>query len=338
MSFRRLSSTLVLLLIVNLTLTTVPAQTKKASTSKAPAKASTTNGGINSIQAEDMQQWLTYLSSDELEGRNTFSEGLGLAAAYIADHLHEWNVKPGGDNGSYFQRVKVLGVKSTNHSSVTVEVNGQSKTFKTGEEVSFPLNVGGKRSFTSDQIEFMGYGLDMPSANHNDYKGKDVTDKVVVWLGPQGPKGIDPQTGRRTLGGRARYATDQMHALASIGQAATRPAGQGRQGAQGAPQGQAGAQQGQGGQGGRGGFGQIPTPDFTTVQRLDSHQAPTVTARDEFLDFLFSNAQVKYTELKEKADKQESLPIFSLKGVKITFNIDADYEIVQTQYTRNVVG
>src|SRR5688572_32035150 len=85
--------------------------------------------GAANLSPDSLRTWLTYLSSDELEGRATFSEGLGLAAAYIAQQLKEAGVRPGGDNGSYFQRVSVLGVNSTNRSSVTVEVNGQSRTF-----------------------------------------------------------------------------------------------------------------------------------------------------------------------------------------------------------------
>ncbi|HEY9430586.1 MAG TPA: M28 family peptidase, partial [Blastocatellia bacterium] len=65
---------------------------------------------------------------------------------------------------------------------------------------------------------------------------------------------------------------------------------------------------------------------------------PNVTARDDFFEFLFSNAEVKYAELKEKAAKQEPLPSFTLKGVKLTFNLDADYQVVRTQLTRNVIG
>jgi len=78
-------------------------------------------GGRGSIGERDLQQWLSYIASDELEGRATFSEGLALASAYIADHLREWGVTPGGDNGTYFQRVPVLGVKSENRSTVTVQ-------------------------------------------------------------------------------------------------------------------------------------------------------------------------------------------------------------------------
>jgi hypothetical protein len=296
----------VLIVTLCLTLSAVPAQNRKADNTK--------------VQSEDLQKWLTYLASDELEGRATFSEGLGLAAAYLAEQLRSWGVKPGGDNGSYFQRVRVLGVKSANRSTLAVEVNGQTRTFKDGEGITFPRNVGGKRSFTVDQIEFLGYGLDAPLANHNDYAGKDVKGKAVVYLGASGPKGLGPQF-RRSLGGRARYATDQRQALASIG-----VAGGGFGGRQG------------GGGVGAGGRPGIEQPDFTTVQRLDHPLPPNVTAQDDFFEFLFSNAEVKYTELKEKAAKQESLPSFTLKGVKLTFNLDADYRIVRTQFTRNVIG
>lgn len=307
---RRMTRMFVLVVTLCLTLSPVPGQNRK--------------GDKATVRADDLQKWLSYLASDELEGRATFSEGLGLAAAYLAEQLRSWGVKPGGDNGSYFHRVRVLGVKSANRSTLAVEVNGQTRVFKDGEGITFPRNVGGSRSFTVDQVEFLGYGLDAPLANHNDYTGKDVKGKAVVYLGANGPKGLGPQF-RRLLGGRARYATDQKQAVASIGVSGGgfggRPGGAGPSGAAGA--------------GGRGG---IEPADFTTVQRLDHPLPPNVTAQDDFFEFLFGNAEVKYAELKEKAAKQEPLPSFTLKGVKLTFNLDADYRIVRTQFTRNVIG
>src|SRR5262249_58702527 len=77
----------------------------------------------SSISPEMLRTWLTYLASDDLEGRATFSEGLGLAAAYIVERIQEAGVKPGGDHGTYFQRVEVLGIKSTNRSTITVHVH-----------------------------------------------------------------------------------------------------------------------------------------------------------------------------------------------------------------------
>jgi Zn-dependent M28 family amino/carboxypeptidase len=66
--------------------------------------------------------------------------------------------------------------------------------------------------------------------------------------------------------------------------------------------------------------------------------APAVTAGDAFFEFLFSKAPVHYDELKRKANDREPLPSFRLDGVTLTFNIDAEYEIVRTQLTQNVIG
>ena len=48
---------------------------------------------------------------------------------------------------------------------------------------------------------------------------------------------------------------------------------------------------------------------------------PSLTAQDEFLEFLFGGSDSKYSELKDLASKQEPIPPFALKGVKLTINV-----------------
>ncbi len=304
--------------------------------------ASKKDGGSGLVNAAEMKDLLTTLSSDEYEGRATFSEGLGLAAGYLACRLSSWGVKPGGDNGTYFQRVRVLGVKGQNHTTLTVEANGRTRTFKNGEGFTVPLNSGARRTFTSDQIEFVGYGLDAPGVKYSDFAGRDVKGKVVVFLGPSGPKALEGAY-RRLLFGRSRYAVDQKGAVATIG-----PPMFGRGGTAGAPApGQAAAPTAgqpaappaaQQGGGGFSGGPAIEREDFTTVQRLDAPVPPAVSAQDEFLEFLFDGQEYSYAQLKAKASDRDPLPIFTLKNVRVTFNIDNEYRIVRTQLTRNVVG
>jgi Peptidase family M28 len=277
-------------------------------------------GGRSSIRSEDLREWLSYIGSDELEGRAVYSTGLGLAAAYIQNHLRAWGATPAGDNKSYLQTVRVLGVKSSNHSTLTVEVDGQRRTFTDGHGVTFRKNVGGKRKFTVDRVEFVGYGLDAPRSRHEDFTGRDVKGAAVVWLGPRGPKGLDPAPGDGALAGRSRYVIQQLNAVASIGPApiagpADRvPAGP--------------ADEGSGG----------TSADFTTVQRLDQPIAPIATAGDAFFEFLFSHAPTKYEELKRKADARDPLPRFRLASVTLTFTLDAEYQVVRTQLSQNVVA
>jgi hypothetical protein len=78
--------------------------------------------------------------------------------------------------------------------------------------------------------------------------------------------------------------------------------------------------------------------DFTTAQRYDARVPPEVTARDEFFEFLFSGSDVTYAELKEKAEKHERLPRFALEGITLTFDVDVDYRVTRTRYTRNIVA
>jgi len=116
-------------------------------------------------------------------------------------------VKPAGENGTYFQSVKVLGVRTTSKASVTVEVNGQSRTFKDGEGITFPRNMGGKQTITGEQIQFVGYGLQVSSLGIDGYANVEPKGKVIVFLGTS-PKTATPVS-FRLIGARARLATEK---------------------------------------------------------------------------------------------------------------------------------
>ena len=68
-----------------------------------------TDGPLGAISGGDLKEWLSYIASDELEGRALYSTGLGLAAGYIENHLRLWNAKPAGDAGSFLQTVRGTG-------------------------------------------------------------------------------------------------------------------------------------------------------------------------------------------------------------------------------------
>jgi hypothetical protein len=266
-----------------------------------------------SISQDDLRTWLTYIASDELQGRQVYTEGIGLAAAYIADHLKEWGVKPGGDRGTYFQDVRVLGVRTRSSSSVTVTVRGQSRTFKDGEGVTFPRNQGAKRT-VSGEAAFAGYGVSFAPMQQDDYAQRGVRGKVAIFLGRTGPKGFTTAH-NRILNARPRVAIESQQAIATITQAAA-PPGQ-------PPQTNVPATQ---------------RVDFQTAQRLDAVLAPQITAGDDFFNFVFSGSDADYATLRATAEKQEPLPNLALSGVSITIDVDPAYDIIQTRLTRNVVG
>lgn len=250
------------------------------------------NARTSILSIESMRTWLTYLSSDDLEGRGTFSEGLGLAASYIADQLKEGGVTPGGDHGGYFQRVSVLGVRNYGRSTLTIEVKGQTRTFREGEGITFPKFSGGARTFTINDVDFLGYNPG--SARASDYKGK-----AVVWL---------------DYADSTTLTAAEEGGIGAVFTPGYRPAVTGVTGLSPA------------------------TPDFVTSERLDLPRMPGLSVSSDLMTFLFSASETKYDEIVSKSDKHKDLKPFTLKGVKLTFNIDPDYRVIATQFTRNVVG
>src|SRR5262249_23348044 len=111
------------------------------------------------VDPRDLGDWLTYVASDELRGRPVFSTGLGMAESYVADHLRQWGVKPAGDRGSYLQTVRVVGVKATSHTSVTVEVGGDRRTLRDGEGLRVARHGGAKPPGKLDRAADGGDGL-----------------------------------------------------------------------------------------------------------------------------------------------------------------------------------
>ena len=304
------------------------------------------------IAEADLKEWLTYLSSDALQGRQIYTEGYGIAAQYIADHLKTWGVKPLGDNGSYFQIVRLKGYRVTNNSSVTIETAAGTRTFKSGDHVTFPTNAGKKQTLTFSGAEFLG--STPPPA------GTDLKGKLAIWMASTAPAaataGARGGAGAGRAGGRGvAGAAIQLGAGAAVGfaatpaapsaaelaltqaQAALTQAAAAVQQAQAALRGgRAGAPAGGPGRGGAQGCQNCdiqPTP-----YSLDTLVTPQFTGDETFFDVLFGAGPVSFASLKARADKGETLTPIAMPGVKVTVTIDNTYEVVYQQLSRNVVG
>src|SRR5215475_12865802 len=74
----------------------VHSATPKPKPAKAAAAAPSAHGNADAITEDELKIFLYFLASDELEGRNLPSRGYDTAALYVASHLAEWGLKPGG--------------------------------------------------------------------------------------------------------------------------------------------------------------------------------------------------------------------------------------------------
>src|SRR5678816_1158477 len=74
-------------------------------TSKIKAAAATTQRGVETINAGQLRNYLSFIASDEMEGRDTPSRGLDITARFLATNLSHWGLKPAGDDGTYLQKI-----------------------------------------------------------------------------------------------------------------------------------------------------------------------------------------------------------------------------------------
>src|SRR5467141_3199411 len=83
------------------------------------------------IDAERIRAQVRFLSHDLLEGRGTGQRGGDLAAEYIATQFSLYGLKPAGDNGTYLQKVPMVGVTPTPETTFSlVPSNGSARELK----------------------------------------------------------------------------------------------------------------------------------------------------------------------------------------------------------------
>jgi Peptidase family M28 len=325
------------------------------------------------ISPAEMKEWLTYLSSDELLGRQIYTEGFGMAAQYISEHLRQWGVKPLNSDGTYFQPVKSKGYKVTRNSTVTLTLPDGAKTFKQGDHVTFSANSGGSQTVNYTGVEFVGYG------DAAELQGRDLKDKLVVIVPNLAQAGGGGGFGRGGRGGRGGGASAGAIAAGATGvvtfaaapeplsandkvlldtlaglvkqtdalTTALRGGGRGRGGftdtqvealtAAGLTPAQIAALSPAGG-GRGGGRGQtLPASDLTSLQRVDALVTPQFTGDDTFFEALFSAAPTKFDEIKAKAEKGDPIAPMSLP-VRASVQIDNTFDVISEQISHNVVG
>ncbi|MCI0523866.1 MAG: hypothetical protein L0Y75_01255, partial [Acidobacteria bacterium] len=151
------------------------AQRKQDKAKPAAAPAVGQFGDVEAITAAQLKDYLYFVASDEMEGRDTPSRGLDLTAKFIAMNLSRWGVKPVGTDGTYFQKFGLTSRRLSPEQTVA-SVDGQS--FKIGEDfITPPLWYPGS---ANGQIVYAGHGCVVKAKNINAYEGVDVKDKIML--------------------------------------------------------------------------------------------------------------------------------------------------------------
>jgi hypothetical protein len=136
------------------------------------------------VTAEQLRNYLYFVASDEMEGRDTPSRGLDTTAKFIGMNLNRWGFKPAGDDGTFYQHIDLMRYR-VNPATTTVSIGGQQLAW--GTDFLATANAG---SLSNAPLVFGGNGWFVKSKNIDPLAGLDVKGKVVVVYAEQLPKGM----------------------------------------------------------------------------------------------------------------------------------------------------
>jgi Zn-dependent M28 family amino/carboxypeptidase len=133
------------------------------------------------VNPEKIRAHVKYLASDELEGRGMNQKGGDLAAEYIAAQFKSYGLKPAGENGTYFQKVPMVGVKTLPATTVAlVPKSGAPVELKALDDYVTTNERQTESAEIDAPIVFVGYGISAPEYKWDDYKGYDLKGKVAL--------------------------------------------------------------------------------------------------------------------------------------------------------------
>lgn len=292
-----------------LTLLSSAAFAQKAKPAPAKPAAATSFGNTEGVTAKQLKDYLTFIASDELEGRDTPSRGLDIAALYIAQHLSSWGIKPAGDEGTYFQRVP-LRYSKIDPDKTTLKIGNQ--TYVYGKDF---LSSFVPATFADAPMVFVGNGWIVKSKNLDPYQGIDVKDKVLV-VASGIPKGVTNADLQGPDGGS--YTSPVLYAQTHGAKGVIGIAGFNTMANWEASRWNASEK----------GTVQFGKPANTTI--------PTITASPRVVSAIFQGEKLTGSALFNKMVAQDTFESFDLRPIrKVSATISAKTENIHTQ---NVVG
>lgn len=143
------------------------------------------------ISDADIREPLKILSSDEFEGRLPTTAGETKTLDYLTREFEKAGLSP-GNGGSYLQEVALMEI--TANPEMTMTIGDNSFAYKE-DMVASSKREQETVSLENSELVFVGYGVNAPEYDWNDYEGLDVTGKTVVIL-VNDPGFENPESGK----------------------------------------------------------------------------------------------------------------------------------------------
>ena len=176
-------------------------QTTGEPAAEAPAAsvANAAEHAANQISGEFIRKIVKEISDDRYEGRGPSSRGDVAARKYLAKELEALGLEPGGADGSWEQEFVLVSVDTKQPDHWAFQRGDETLTFKQWDDFIVKSDVQQERAeFGESEVVFVGYGIQAPEFDWDDYKGHDLNGKVLLMLNN------DPEWDPDLFGGETR--------------------------------------------------------------------------------------------------------------------------------------
>jgi hypothetical protein len=151
------------------------------------------------ITADLMRDYVKELADDKYEGRGPGSRGDVAARQYLAAELEKLGLQPGAADGRWEQSFDLVGITAAQPPSWTFSAGAKSVTLKQWDQFIASSGVQAEQaSIAEAEIVFVGYGIQAPEFDWDDYKGQDLKGKVLLMMNN------DPDWDANLFGGETR--------------------------------------------------------------------------------------------------------------------------------------
>ncbi|WP_396206394.1 M28 family metallopeptidase [Gemmatimonas sp.] len=167
---------------------------------------------IAALDTATLMQHVRVLAADSLLGRQPGTLGEDRTAAYLESQFKAIGLAPGNPDGTYTQKVPLVGITVTNAPTLTFAKGGTTRALKWRDDyVAWTKHVEPTASLDKSELVFVGYGTEAPEYQWDDFKGLDVAGKTLVMLVNDPPLADTARFGgaRMTYYGRWTYKYEQ---------------------------------------------------------------------------------------------------------------------------------
>ncbi len=173
----------------------------------------------NQISGEFIRKIVKEISADRYEGRGPGSRGDVAARQYLAAELEALGLEPGGPDGSWEQEFELVAVDTDQPDEWAFQRGDESLTIKQWDDFIVNSGVQAERAeFDDAEVVFVGYGIQAPEFDWDDYKGHDLTGKVVLLMNNDPAWDPDLFAGETRLWyGRWDYKYGKAAAMGAVG-------------------------------------------------------------------------------------------------------------------------